>query len=62
MSFQDVAFLLSRASFSTTFPKNCARSESLGTTTCLITVVWSKQGDDAPTKPPVCVRQISWRL
>ena len=30
MVFQDVSFLLSRASFSSTFLKNCGRCESLG--------------------------------
>ena len=44
MGFQDVVLLPSRASFSTTFLKNCGRGESLGTTTCLITVVGGKQG------------------
>ena len=44
MSFQDVAFLPSRNSFSTTFVKNCGRGGSLRITTCLITVVGGKQG------------------
>ena len=35
VGFQDVAFLLSRASFSTTFLLYCGRDESLGTTICL---------------------------
>ena len=38
MGFQDVAFLLSRASFSTTFLLYCGRDESLGATTCLAIV------------------------
>ena len=44
MGYQDVAFLPSRASFSTTFLKNCGRGESLGTTTFLKTVVGGRQG------------------
>ena len=47
--FQDVAFLPSRASFSTTFLQSCARNECLVTTTCLIALVWGKQGH-APCK------------
>ena len=48
MCFQDVALLPpSRASFSTTFLKKCVRGESLGTTTCLRTVVGGKQGHAA---------------
>ena len=39
MSVQDVSILTSRASFSTTFLKNCSRGETLGTTTRLIAVV-----------------------
>ena len=49
MGFQDVAFLPSRASFSTTFLKSYGRGESLVTTTCLKTVVGGKQGH-APCK------------
>ena len=49
MGFQDVAFMPSQASFSTTFLKKCGRGESLGTTTCLKTVVGGKQGH-APCK------------
>ena len=49
MDFQDEAFPPSRASFSTTFPKNCGRDKSLGTTTCLKTVVGGKHGH-APYK------------
>ena len=49
MAFQDAASLSSRASFSTTFLKNCGRSESLGTTTCPKTVVECKQWH-APSK------------
>ena len=37
-------FLPSLASFSTTFPINCGRDESLETTTCLKNVVGGKQG------------------
>ena len=39
MGFQDVAFLPSPASFSTTFLINCGRGESLRTATCIVTVV-----------------------
>ena len=49
MGFQDVAFLPTQASCSTTFHKNCGRGESLWTTTCPITVVGGKQGH-APSK------------
>ena len=49
MAFQDVSFLPCRASFSTTFLKNCDSGESLGTTTCLKTAVGGKQGH-APSK------------
>ena len=49
MSFQDVAFVPFRASFFTTYLKVCGRGESLGTTTCLGTVVWGTQGH-APCK------------
>ena len=44
MGFQDVAFLSSRAGFSTTFLNNCGRGESFVTTTCTKTVVGVKQG------------------
>ena len=44
MGLQDVAFLPSRASFYTTFLKNCGRGEILGTTTCHKTVVGDKPG------------------
>ena len=44
MGCQDVAFLPSRASFSTTFISNCGRGESPGITTCLKIVVGGKQG------------------
>ena len=44
MGFQDVLCLSSRASFSTTFLKNCGRGESLGNTTCPKTVVGGRQG------------------
>ena len=49
MSIKDVTLLPSRASFHTTFLKNCGRSESLGITTCPKTVVGGKQGH-APCK------------
>ena len=39
MGFRDVALMPPRASFSTTFLKNYGRGESLGTSTCLMTVV-----------------------
>ena len=39
MDFLDVEFPPSRTSFSTTFLENCGIDESLGTTTCLKTVV-----------------------
>ena len=42
MAVQDVASLPSEASFSATFLKHCGRGESLGTTTCLRTVVGGK--------------------
>ena len=44
MGFQDVVFLSSRASFSTTFLKNCGRGESLGTTTYLKAFVGLSKG------------------
>ena len=44
MDFQDVAFLFSRASFSTTFPQNCDGGESLRTTTCHKNVVGVSKG------------------
>ena len=47
MSFLDVAFQPSKASFSTTCLKCCGRGESLGTIACLITVVGGKQGHAA---------------
>ena len=49
MVIQDVAFLPSRASFPTTFLKNCGRDESLVNTTCLKTVVVGNLGH-APCK------------
>ena len=64
--FHDVAFLPSRASFSTTFLKNCGRGESLRNTTYLITVFRGKQGH-SPCKILLlqqillCVSQISLR-
>ena len=73
MDFQHVTFLPARASFCTTFLKKCDRCESLGTTTCLKTVVGGK-GEIAPcnvrllpvmydcsSKASFCVSQISWR-
>ena len=47
MGFQDVAFLPSRANFSTTFLKKCGRGEYLGTTTCPNTVDEGLQGHAA---------------
>ena len=44
MSFQDVAFIPSRASFSTTFLKHCDIGECLGTSTCLKTMVGVSKG------------------
>ena len=44
MGFQDVAFLPSQASYYTTFLRNYGRGESLGTATCLRTVVEGRQG------------------
>ena len=49
ISLQDVAFLLSRASFSTTFYNNCGKNECLWTTTYLKTVIRCMQGH-APCK------------
>ena len=43
MGSHDVAFLPSKASFSTTFLTNGGRGEGLRTTTCLRTVVRGKQ-------------------
>ena len=56
MDFQDESFLNSLASFCTTFHSNCGRGESLGTTTCLQTVVGGRQWQACcwtldPTKP-----------
>ena len=44
MCFQDVAFLNSRASFSTTFPRNCGRGESPRTAKLPKTVIGDNQG------------------
>ena len=41
---QDIAFTPSRATFSTTFPKKCCRSESPVTTPCLNNVVGVSKG------------------
>ena len=49
MRFQDVAFLPSRANFSTTFLDNCGRGEMLEITTCSKTVVEGKKRH-APSK------------
>ena len=50
MGFLDVAFLPpSQASISTTFRNSCGGDESLGTATCLKTVVGGRQGH-APCK------------
>ena len=49
MCFHDVAFLLSRATLSTTFHKNCDGSESLVAYTYLETVVGVEEGH-APCK------------
>ena len=51
LALQDVVFLPSKASFSTTFLLNCGASKSLRATTCLKTVVGGKQGH-APCKIP----------
>ena len=56
-----------RASFHTTFPKNCGRSESPRTAICLKTVVGGKQGHApvkyfAATNPLFCVGKILLRL
>ena len=42
--FQDVAFLPSRASFCSTFLKNCDRCYDLGTASCLQAVGWMSKG------------------
>ena len=44
MGFQDVVFLSSQCSFTAKFLTNCGRSESLGTTTCLQTVLGVNKG------------------
>ena len=44
MGFQDVAFLPSCVSFTTSFKKNCGRGEGFRTTTCFRIVVEGKQG------------------
>ena len=44
MSFQDVVLLSSRASFHTTFLRQYDKCESLGTTTCIKTVVGVSKG------------------
>ena len=49
MGFQDVAFLPSRASFYTTFLKNCGGGCEVGTVTYNKAVVGGKQGH-APCK------------
>ena len=45
MGSYDVAFVPCRASFLTTFHKNCGRNESLGTTICPKTVAGCKPRD-----------------
>ena len=45
MSFQDVAFLPSKASFYTTFVEYCGRCEGLRTTTFSIAVDVGRHGD-----------------
>ena len=47
MGFQDVVFLPIRASFFTTFLRNCGSGDSIRTTTCHKTVVGGKQGNAA---------------
>ena len=49
MGLQDVVFLPLRASFYTTFIKNCGRGEIVGTTMCVKTVFGGRQGH-APCK------------
>ena len=44
VGFQDVAFLPSELLFLPHFLENCGRGESLGTTTCLKTVVGVSKG------------------
>ena len=44
IGFQDVAFLPSQASFSTTFLINRSRGEDLGTIACVKTVVGVSKG------------------
>ena len=44
MSFNDVAFVPSRATFAATFLKNCGVGENLRTTTCIKTVVGVSKG------------------
>ena len=46
MGFQNVAFLPSRASISTTFLEDCGRGESLEITKYLKAAIWAKQGHD----------------
>ena len=63
MSFQDVSFLSSRATFSATFLKHCGKGERLGTTTYLETMVGGKQGHAPcivllPHKASFCIGQI----
>ena len=66
MGYKDVAFLPSRASFSTTFLKICGRGENLWTAACHKAVEGLSK-DMLPckhfcsTKPLFCVSQISWR-
>ena len=66
MGFRDVAFLPSRASFSSTFLTNYDRGESLRTATSLKTVVGVSKGMlpvryFRSDKASFCVSRISWR-
>ena len=57
MGFQDVAFLPSRASFFTTFLKNCDRRESLWIITCLKIVVGVSKGMRTDPHTPLSYMQ-----
>ena len=66
MGFQDVSFLPSRPGLYTTFLTNCGRGESLGTITCLRTVVGVSKGMLPvkyfhSNKASFRVSRISWR-
>ena len=67
MGFRNVVFQSSRASHSSTFPKNYGRGESLGTTNCPKAVVGVSKGM-VPVEcfcsnnaPSLCVCRVSWR-